>query len=76
MRSGEWVTAFLVDSIDEAVSAVERIGDIDRATCRRAVEKRFDARRMALDYVAIYQRQVAQALTIPSESGARSDAAR
>ena len=76
MRPGAWVTGFVVESIDEAVSAVERIGDIDRATCRLAVEKRFDARRMALDYVAIYQRQAAQALTIPSESGTHSDAAR
>ena len=28
------VTGFLVDSFDEAVAAIDRIGDIDRAACR------------------------------------------
>jgi glycosyltransferase involved in cell wall biosynthesis len=51
----EGVTGFIVESIDDAVGAVGRIGDLSRATCRREFERRFDARRMAQDYVRIYE---------------------
>ncbi|HEX5215522.1 MAG TPA: glycosyltransferase family 4 protein [Vicinamibacterales bacterium] len=47
-------TGFIVDSLDEAVDAVERIDEIDRRVCRQEFESRFTARRMARDYVAIY----------------------
>ena len=52
----EGVTGFLVDSVEEAVAAIERVGEIDRAACRRAVEARFSVDRMADDYVALYRR--------------------
>ena len=48
-------TGFIVDSIDEARGAVERIGEIDRRVCREVFESRFTARRMARDYVTIYE---------------------
>ncbi|MEN3747930.1 glycosyltransferase family 4 protein [Sphingomonas sp. HF-S3] len=48
------ITGFLVDSLDEAVAAVERIGEIDRAACRRAVEARFSIDHMADAYLALY----------------------
>jgi len=48
-------TGFVVDSVDEAVAAVARLGEIDRAACRRAFEERFVAERMARDYVRIYR---------------------
>lgn len=70
------VTGFVVSSIDEAVAAVERIDDIDRAMCRRVFEERFDARRMALDYVAIYRRQAFPEQAAAVGTGARTDAAR
>ena len=35
------VTGFLVDSLDAAVAAIGRIGEIDRAACRAAVSARF-----------------------------------
>jgi len=38
------------------VSAVRRIGALDRRTCRRAFEERFSAGRMCSDYLAIYRR--------------------
>ncbi len=41
------VTGFLVDSLDAAVAAIGRIGEIDRATCRAAVSARFTVDRMA-----------------------------
>jgi glycosyltransferase involved in cell wall biosynthesis len=49
-------TGFLVDSFDEAVAAIGRLGEIDRAACRRAVEQRFTVERMADDYLALYRR--------------------
>lgn len=50
------VTGFLVDSFDEAVEAIGRLGEIDRAACRRAVEQRFTVDRMADEYLALYRR--------------------
>ncbi|MDB5737938.1 MAG: glycosyltransferase family 4 protein [Sphingomonas bacterium] len=49
------VTGFLVDSVAEAIDAVERIGEIDRAACRRAVSERFTVERMADRYLALYR---------------------
>jgi glycosyltransferase involved in cell wall biosynthesis len=50
------VTGFLVDSFDEAIAAIERLGEIDRRACRRAVEERFTVDRMADEYLALYER--------------------
>jgi len=49
------VTGFLVDSPAEAVTAIERAGDLDRAACRRAVATRFSVERMADAYLALYR---------------------
>jgi glycosyltransferase involved in cell wall biosynthesis len=49
------VTGFLVDTFDEAVAAIGRIGEIDRAACRRAVEARFTVDRMADRYIELYE---------------------
>lgn len=48
------VTGFLVDGVDDAIAAVERIATIDRAACRAAVEQRFSVDRMADAYLALY----------------------
>ncbi len=50
------VTGFVVSGENEAVAAVERLGDIDRRTVRRRFERRFSARAMAENYVALYRR--------------------
>ena len=50
------VTGFLVETFQEAVAAIGRIGEIDRKTCRRAVEERFTVERMADKYLAQYER--------------------
>ena len=47
-------TGFLVSSVQEAVQAVARIGEISRAVCRRVFEERFLDTRMARDYLATY----------------------
>jgi glycosyltransferase involved in cell wall biosynthesis len=49
-------TGFVVGSIEDAVAAVEKIGELDRATCRRVFEERFDVMRMARDYLDAYAR--------------------
>jgi glycosyltransferase involved in cell wall biosynthesis len=53
------VTGYIVDSIETAVDAVHRIVHLHRAACRRAFEERFDAKRMAADYVDVYRRIIA-----------------
>ena len=49
------VTGFLVNNVDEAVNAISRIGEIDRAACRAAVSKRFTVDRMADRYLDLYR---------------------
>jgi glycosyltransferase involved in cell wall biosynthesis len=49
------VTGFLVDGFDEAVAAIGRIGEIDRAACRKAAVERFGVDRMADEYLALYR---------------------
>jgi glycosyltransferase involved in cell wall biosynthesis len=53
------VTGYIVDSVDEAVTAAQRIDRLSRTTCRNVFEQRFDASRMARDYVAIYRDMLA-----------------
>ncbi len=50
------LTGFLTDSEDEMVAAVERTGQISPETCRSTADVRFDARRMTLEYLALYDR--------------------
>jgi glycosyltransferase involved in cell wall biosynthesis len=50
------VTGFLVDTVDEAVQAIERIGMIDRSRVRQSVRDRFTVDRMADAYIALYRR--------------------
>ena len=40
------------------MDAVAHIKGIDRASCRRAFEERFDAARMATQYVDVYRRAI------------------
>jgi glycosyltransferase involved in cell wall biosynthesis len=52
----EGMSGLIVSSIDEAVSAVDRVRAMDRERVRGCFEARFTATRMANDYVAAYQR--------------------
>lgn len=54
------VTGFVVDGIEQAAAALGRIGDIDRAACRRHFETRFSARRMAAGYLETYRRMASR----------------
>jgi len=55
----EGITGFIVESEEEAVAAVRRLPELERGIVRRTFERRFCARRMAENYVAIYQELVA-----------------
>jgi len=54
------VTGFVVDSEDAAVAAIRRLPRLSRPEIRARFERRFSARRMASDYLALY-RQLATA---------------
>jgi glycosyltransferase involved in cell wall biosynthesis len=49
------ITGFIANSIEESVSAVNRIHTIDRRECRKRFEQRFSSPVMALNYVSTYQ---------------------
>jgi glycosyltransferase involved in cell wall biosynthesis len=52
------LTGFIVDDVDQAVAACGRLGELDRAAVRARFEQRWTARRMAEDYLAVYQRLI------------------
>jgi glycosyltransferase involved in cell wall biosynthesis len=52
-------TGFLGSSLLELAEAVKRTDEIDRAECRRHVERQFSVARMADGYEAVYRRLVA-----------------
>jgi glycosyltransferase involved in cell wall biosynthesis len=49
------VTGFLVDNVDAAVDAIDRVDEIDRAACRAAASARFTVDRMADRYLDLYR---------------------
>jgi len=48
-------TGLIVDSIEDAVAAVQRVARFDRLAVRERFEERFSAARMAQDYLAVYR---------------------
>jgi glycosyltransferase involved in cell wall biosynthesis len=50
------VSGFVVDSVTEAVAALQNIDRMKRQSIRRQFEARFTAERMAQDYLAAYRR--------------------
>jgi glycosyltransferase involved in cell wall biosynthesis len=52
------VTGYIVESVDEAVQAVGSLDRLSRGRCRERFEQRFDAERMATDYVHVYRRVI------------------
>jgi glycosyltransferase involved in cell wall biosynthesis len=59
MRNG--VSGYVVDTIDEAVTATARAVELPRHRVRRYFEERFAAPRMAQDYVAIFEAMIENA---------------
>jgi glycosyltransferase involved in cell wall biosynthesis len=48
-------TGFIVEDVNGAIGAVDRLGHLSREKIRRRFEERFTARRMAQDYLAVYR---------------------
>ncbi len=57
----EGVTGFVVEKLEDAVQAVDRIATLSRARCRQVFEQRFSATRMANDYLKVYRRLLEEA---------------
>jgi glycosyltransferase involved in cell wall biosynthesis len=47
-------TGFLVNNVNEAVQALDRISEISRSTCRRRVEQCFSIETMVAAYERVY----------------------
>jgi glycosyltransferase involved in cell wall biosynthesis len=64
-------TGFIVSGIDDAVDAVRRIDTLSRATCRRIFVERFTNKRMAKDYVHLYEHLIEEGrrVDLPLSSG-------
>jgi glycosyltransferase involved in cell wall biosynthesis len=54
------VSGYIVDTEQAAIEAVGRLGLLSRARVRQQFDVRFTARRMALDYVALYRSLVGE----------------
>jgi glycosyltransferase involved in cell wall biosynthesis len=52
------VTGFIVQDLDKAVKAVNRVRNVSRSRCREVFERRFAVTRMASDYVYVYKRHI------------------
>jgi glycosyltransferase involved in cell wall biosynthesis len=50
------VTGFVVDNIERAVRGIAQLDGLSRWACRKAFEERFDASRMAANYLEVYRR--------------------
>jgi len=62
------ISGFVVDSIDEAVSAVHVVRGMRRDRVRQCFEARFTATRMANDYAAAYEALLAGTYDRPPAS--------
>src|SRR5689334_19653466 len=49
------VTGFVVESYRDSLSAIDCLAVINRRTVRASFERRFTARRMAEDYIRVYE---------------------
>jgi glycosyltransferase involved in cell wall biosynthesis len=59
------VTGYIVDSESQMAEAVEGVYQISRAACREVARRRFDSRRMAAEYLRLYEAMI----SVQSERG-------
>lgn len=52
----EGVTGFIVQSLEEAVRAIDKLASFDREACRKVFEQKYTASVMANNYVELYNR--------------------
>ena len=63
------VSGFIVDSVDEAITATRAVPDLDRQTCRAVFEHRFNVTRMATDYLSVYEQLMSNRRSKPMLTG-------
>jgi glycosyltransferase involved in cell wall biosynthesis len=63
----EWVTGFIVNSEEEAVTALQRVATLNRAKCRATFDRRFTSCRMAKNYLTIYESFADHHLPVPRD---------
>lgn len=56
----EGLTGFIVDTIEEAIEAAQKIASLDRSVARKCFEQRFTARLMAEQYLELYRKLIVQ----------------
>ncbi|OAG28670.1 glycosyltransferase family 4 protein [Thermodesulfatator autotrophicus] len=54
------VNGLIVENLEEAVEAVEKVSQISRKKCREVFEKRFTSKVMAKNYLAVYENVLEQ----------------
>jgi glycosyltransferase involved in cell wall biosynthesis len=67
------VSGFIVDSMDEAVRAVQQAGKLDRAACRAEFMNRFSAPKMAQQYAKLYENLKLYETSVTAKSAADPD---
>ncbi len=60
------VTGFVVDTVAQAVRAVEQVPSLPREACRRVFEERFSVERMARDYLRLYAKVARSSVRLPA----------
>ena len=50
------VTGYICGADDEFQAALDRVGQLDRVTCRQAAQERFSMLRMAREHVSVFER--------------------
>jgi glycosyltransferase involved in cell wall biosynthesis len=58
VRNGQ--DGYVVETLDQAIEATRRAHLLDRRACRASFEQRFSVRRMAADYVAVFEHLIAE----------------
>ena len=64
-------TGFIVDSIPQAIEAAKKISSLDRSMVRQCFEQRFTVKRMAEQYLSLYQKLIVQN-NFPSEADGKA----
>ena len=69
------LTGFVVDSVQEAVAAIDKAAALNRQSVRRAFEEKFSAVRMADDYLSAYRQLTSRPAPLHHYPDARQIAA-
>jgi len=62
-------TGFVCSGPEALAAALGRVGELDRARCRAAAERRFSASRLAGDHLRVYRAAIAASRAAPYVSG-------